>query len=148
MKAGAFDSFLADLADLEVAYLDRVADANHLHSGGRHASAIVMALYALEIKLKVGACRRLDLDKLPAAFAIHDFNALLIVSGLSRLIDDPSAAPVKKNWDHIVITFSGKHVNELRYGPDSNWTRADADDLLKRLQDPQDGVLTWLSNQI
>ena len=79
------------LADLEAAWQDRLADAEALFAAGRNAGAIVTGLYALEIRLKVAVCKRLDLERLTKSFEIHDLPALLLLAGWSRRIDRKSA---------------------------------------------------------
>ncbi len=72
----------AQRTDLLAAYPDRLAEAGDLFDGARYGSAIALALYALEIYLKVRICMRLDLDALPKAFQIHDLDGLIMLSGL------------------------------------------------------------------
>ncbi|MBI1914216.1 MAG: hypothetical protein HYS12_05695 [Planctomycetes bacterium] len=131
------------LADLETAWQDRLADADALLAAGRNAGAIVTGLYALEIRLKVAICKRLDLEQLPKNFEIHDLKALLLLAGWSRRIDRKSARKVKLNWDAIVSR--SEELNELRYTADKNWTHAEAATFLKQLKDPPDGVLPWIT---
>jgi len=136
----------AKVADLEQAALDRLLDADILLAGERHASAIVMGLYALEITLKIAICRRLNLDALPVEFQIHDFEGLLVLTGLSRRLTEPDFLKVSSNWDSICKKHKNSHVNELRYGP-ATFTSRQAKDLLRRLRDPSHGVLRWLSEE-
>ncbi len=135
----------ASVADLAAAWPDRMKDAEALLRAGRHAWAIATALYALEIRLKVLVCKKLDVDELPRAFEIHDLGSLLLLAGLSRRIQRKAAARVKRNWDEVLE--QAKNLGELRYTPDGNWTAAQAKAFLKRLTDATDGVLTWLARQ-
>jgi hypothetical protein len=125
--------------------LDRLSDANALLAAGRSASSIASGLYALEMRLKVIICKRLDLMRLPKAFEIHDLEALLILTGLKKRLDDPGAEDVKMNWGNI--TAFGDSLNELRYLPDRNWHPTHAVTFLNWLEDPHAGVLTWLMKQ-
>src|SRR5262249_14357700 len=61
----SFTKLGGTLADLEVAWQDRLADAEALFAAGRNAGAIADAIYALEIRLKVAICKRLDVEQLP-----------------------------------------------------------------------------------
>ena len=145
---GDFTEKGASLSDLQGAYPDRLAEANELCVLGRHGSAIALGLYALEIYLKVRICLRLDLSDLPRAFQVHDLDGLLVLSGLKRRMDALGSHPVKRNWDFLSFPKKNRlDVSELRYKPNANWTRADTDDVLLRIQDPNDGVLTWLLAQ-
>ncbi len=136
----------AKLSDLEEAATARLEDARALE-GSRYATAIAMGLYALEISLKVAICRRLDVDALPVTFQIHDFQGLLIFSGLSRRIEDPENVGIKRNWDFIVGKYNNHHTDSLRYSPGTQYLPKDARKVLDCLEDPSDGILTWLSAQ-
>lgn len=131
---------------MKSAAIERLADSQCLLAGGRYASAISLALYALEISLKVRLCERLDLDALPKPFEIHELDELLLLCGLKNRLDDPIFSGVKTNWG-ILVTGVARHVNDLRYLPGSSVTKAQAEDLLFVLNDPVEGILTWLQNQ-
>jgi hypothetical protein len=135
----------ATVSDLDQASLDRLEDSRVLIAAGRPASAIASGLYALEIRLKVLICHRLNLPRLPRAFEIHDLEALLLLSGLRAKLDDPSSVDVKLNWGEVV-SASGR-LNELRYSPDRVWTTSQAVTFLGWLEDPDNGVIPWLLNQ-
>lgn len=135
------------LADLEVAATDRLDDAEVLVQAGRHASAIAMGLYSLEITLKIAICRRLDVDALPVGFQVHDFEELLVLSGLSRRLGANSHAGIKKNWDYLVQEYGPALVSSLRYSR-GNFSNDQSRDVLKRLKDPVEGVLPWVLAQI
>jgi hypothetical protein len=135
----------AALTDLDVAWRDRLEDALALLNAGRHASAILMGLYALEINLKTRICRRLDLQHLPRAFEVHDLEGLLLLSGLSQRMGSKRAQKTLSQWNSVVKT-SGR-LNELRYGPASQWTAIDAQTFFAQLNQTPDGVLPWLQRQ-
>jgi hypothetical protein len=143
-----FTTFGATLADLQAAYPDRLAEANELLGQSRHGSAIALGLYALEIYLKVRICLRLDLDALPTAFQTHELDGLLVLSGLKRRMDHLGIHPVKANWDVLSSpSMRSQHVNDCRYKANAYWTPDRAVDVLSKIQDPNDGVLTWLLAQ-
>jgi len=124
----SFASLGAKVSELEVAWKDRLEDANHLRSAGRYLSAIAMGLYALEILLKVRICRRLDLKSLPKPFEIHELDGLLIVSGLSRKLVLKPARQVRANWTKLKQT--AKELNDLRYQPNTSKTQFEAEEFL------------------
>jgi hypothetical protein len=140
-KLGTYSS------ELDIAWQDRLDDADSLLSSGRFAASISMALYALEICLKSRICRRLDLDQLPKAFEIHDLDGLLVLSGLSRKLNKQPSKPsrTKRNWDALLIMSN--RLNDLRYTAASKWNRQDAESILDMIRDPKHGVLTWLQKQ-
>lgn len=139
-----FTKLGATVADLEIAWRDRLADAEALLAAGRNAGAIVAALYALEIRLKVLICARLDLESLPRAFETHDLDGLLLLAGLSRRLQGKKACKVLLNWDAILI--HSRRLVEMRYTPDLH-TSAQAAAFLSCLKDTPNGVLPWLSRQ-
>ena len=142
--ASKFATLGAPLTDLEATAVERLLDAEVLLASGRYPSAILMGLYSLEIHLKVRICRKLNLPALPRAFEIHEFDALLVLTGLQVSLH---AAPrvVQRNWEDL--TDLALKLNELRYLSPTNWSQADAQTFLQKLRDPPDGVLPWLLAQ-
>lgn len=133
-------------ADLDVAWRDRLDDAAALEASGRYAAAIAARLYALEIYLKFRICQRLDLKHPPRIFEIHQLDALILYTGLSRRLKDlPGESGLAQNWAKI-LTLS-KSLNDLRYQPAAQWSREQAEDFSRWLLDESTGVLTWLRNQ-
>jgi len=137
----------AALTDLETVWRDRLADADALLAADRHASAIAMGLYALEICLKARICRKLDQPKLPTAFEIDDIDGPLLPAGLARRLEGKSwqMSRVRKNWDGI--REIANQLNDLRYLPDRRWSHPRASEFLDPLTNTRDGVLPWLSKQ-
>jgi hypothetical protein len=137
----------ATLVELERAASDRLADAEALAAAGRHASAIAMGLYAVELHLKAAICRKLDVDALPTAFEIHNLNGLLLLAGLTRKIARKRSHHALKNWG-LVLKQSNR-LNDLRYKPeaDLNIDAAEVTAFLGQLRDPPHRVLPWLSRQ-
>ncbi len=133
------------LNDLEIAWFDRLTDADALMTSGRHASAIVMGLFSLEILLKVFICRKLAIKHLPRAFEIHDLDGLLLLSGLSSRINEKTEFPVRANWSFLVR--SSERLNEMRYSANSGWSQNDAVEFFDQLRGEPNGVLTWLLRQ-
>jgi hypothetical protein len=140
-----FTKLGAPLADLDLAWKDRLEDALALLNAGRHASAILMGLYALEINLKTRICRKLDLEHLPRAFEIHDLEGLLLLAGLSKRMSSKRAQKTLGHWDFIVKTSA--RLNELRYGPVLRVTESDAQAFFSGLNQAPDGVLLWRQRQ-
>jgi hypothetical protein len=140
-----FTTLGALLSDLEIAWQDRLKDAEAALKAKRPAAAITDGLYALEIRLKVLICKRLELDRLPRAFEIHDLDALLLLAGLRARLADKKAAATQTHWEAIGALSSQLH--QLRYAPNRRWRQAQAETFLRQLRDQPDGVLPWLSKQ-
>lgn len=145
LKAGR-----ALLVDLEKAVGERLDDANALFEAGRYASTIAMAFYALEIQLKVVICRRMDLKMLPRAFEIHDPEALMMLTGLSKKIGQvkrPRA--VANHWNELTTVAKESVFESIRYIPTpALWDEEKARKVLLQVQDPSTGVIPWLSRQM
>jgi HEPN domain-containing protein len=137
----------ASIADLDQASQERLEDAEVLLRGGRYAAAITHAIYALEIKLKVLICRRLDTPKLYRVFEIHDLQVLMLYTGLdAKLRNLRRPRYVAKNWNELLEL--SKKMDQIRYKPDPNqWNQQLAEMVLHWLRDPPHGVLPWLSKQ-
>jgi hypothetical protein len=133
----------ANVSDLEKSSGDRLDDSRTLIVAGRSATAIAAGIYALEIHLKVLICKHLDILHLPRAFEIHDLEELLILTGLSRKLESHPDNQLLRNWADIV-GLSTK-LNDLRYSPGSNWPIHQAEAFMIWLDDPDHGVLTWLT---
>jgi hypothetical protein len=104
-------------------------------------------MYALEIKLKVVICHRLDIPQLPQVFKTHNLEALMLHAGLSTKIRDVRRPRgVVKNWDELLIT--GQEIDHARYVPNLKWNQAHAIRTLDQLRHPIHGVLLWLDRQI
>lgn len=52
---------------------------------------------------------------------------------------------IKIQWEKIVE--AGSSLNDLRYKPGDRWSKDLAEETLKMISNPQDGVLSWISNQ-
>ena len=138
----SFASLGARAIDLDVAWKDRLADADHLISVGRYPTAIAMGLYALEILLKARICRLLHLDQLPKPFEIHDLEGLMILSGLRHSLNQKQARPIKTKWGRIK-DFAADH-NELRYLPNTSKSQTEAEEFFDLLKEPSTGVIPWI----
>jgi hypothetical protein len=137
----------ASVSDLDQASRERLDDAEVLLRGGRYAAAIIHGLYALEIKLKVIICRRLDILNMPRVFETHDLEALMLHTGLDRKIRNVKRPKeVAQNW-HELLDLADD-LEGLRYRPDPvKWNRHKAELVLHQLRDPSHGVLLWLTKQ-
>lgn len=142
MPKERFTKFGTTAADLTQAYQDRLRDAQVLQAAGRHAAAVHMGAYALEMLLKCCICRKMDEPRLLTAFYIHDPEGLLILAGLRQAMDLPNNAAIKTNWNSVAA--EAKRAIEYRYQPDSVVAPAEAGDFLGKLTDPNDGVVPWL----
>jgi hypothetical protein len=138
--------FLAETSaiDLELAWQERQEEARELMTLGFDTTALSLRLYSLEIRIKVLICKQLKLSHLPKVCKTHDLSELIIFTGMWESLEDPSNAVVRQNWD-LLVQFSKVRLNDQRYLPRAT---LDAKDLMKlsdALDNPQDGVIAWLS---
>jgi len=108
-----FTTLSAPVSDLEIAWQDRLKDADAALKAKRPAAAIANGLYALEIRLKVMICKTLRLTKLPRAFEIHDLASLMLLAGHSDDLEH-AGVQVKDNWSEILGTLRAKQRATLR----------------------------------
>jgi hypothetical protein len=146
MAEKKFAKLGALIGDLEAAFQGRRADAEVLRNAERFASAITMALFALEIQLKILICRRLDLHALPTEFQTHDLEGLLVLSGLSRRMEEADEK-VRENWSVILDGYNNMHVSKFRYSADDSNLKHQSVEVFERLLEKPHGVLTWLAAQ-
>ena len=133
-------------AELDQAWQDRMDDAQALETAGRYGAAVAARLYAIEIYLKFRICQRLNLANPLKRLEIHHLDALIVFAGLSQTLASlPATNNIRLNGDRLV-EFSDK-LNDLRYLPASRWTPRENADLTRWLNDPAEGVMTWLKGQ-
>jgi hypothetical protein len=134
----------ASVTDLEVAWKEREEEARELVARGYNSMALSLRLYSLEIRIKTLICKQLKLSHLPKACKAHDLSELIIFTGMWAELEDPANFGIRQNWD-LLVNFSKVRLNDQRYLPR---TMLDPKDLKKcndALDDPNDGVLAWLS---
>jgi hypothetical protein len=134
------------LSDLEIAWREREEEASQLIAAGYNSMALALRLYSLEIRLKAVICKHLKLSRLPKACKTHDLTDLIIFTGRREELYDPANLAIRQNWD-LLADFSKGRLNDLRYLPRDMLDTHDQQRLISALDDPQDGVLTWLSRR-
>jgi hypothetical protein len=106
--------------------------------------ALALRLYSLEIRIKTIICKRLNLDLLPGHCKTHNLSELMIFTGLLAELNDPTKIVLRRNWD-LLVKFSKDRLNSIRYLPASHLGAPELGGLLGAMDDPRDGVWTWLS---
>jgi hypothetical protein len=134
------------LSDLETAWREREEEASQLTAAGYNSMAVALRLYSLEIRLKTIICKQLRLSRLPKACKTHDLTDLIIFTGGWEELDDPANLAIRQNWD-LLADFSKGRLNDQRYLPRATLDAGYHQRLMNALDDPQDGVLTWLSRR-
>jgi hypothetical protein len=132
------------LVDLEAAWKEREVEAAALKAAGHETMALALRLYSIEIRIKTIICKHLTLERLPMVCKTHKLEELLIFTGLWGELYDPGNSAIKKNWDELLI-FSEKKLNDIRYLPNNTFPPDEIRKVETALDDPSNGVWTWLS---
>jgi len=136
----------ASQLELEVAWKEREEEASQLMAHGSNSTALALRIYSLEIRVKAIVCKQLKLSHLPKACKTHDLSELIVFTGMWEELEDPANSTIRQNWD-LLVDFSKVRLNAQRYLPR---VMLKVDDLARytgALDDPQDGVLAWLSRR-
>jgi hypothetical protein len=59
-------------------------------------------------------------------------------------LEDPTNVNIRQNWN-LLVDFSKKRLNDFRYLPHRGLAATDLARLISALDDPQYGILAWLS---
>jgi hypothetical protein len=128
----------------------RLAEAESLLNQSHYDGCCYLAGYCLEMALKAVICRRMEKDDFfdilksesVRSFKIHNLAELVILAGLQKKYEDFSAInpDFESNW--AVIKNQIRWSEQLRY--QTGFTKKNAEDMLKAINDPQNGILKWL----
>lgn len=125
----------------------RLKEARALYNSGLYDGASYLAGYVVELALKARICKLLDLDKYPEtgeaarSFKTHKLDDLLRLAGLQRKFDQAKASNpnLLTHWS-LVTEWS----EQFRYNPVGSSPRIRAREIIAALEDPIDGIFTWL----
>ena len=122
----------------------RLKEAETLYSAGLYDGSVYLCGYAVEFALKARICKLLGLTEYPASgklknvYAVHDFNQLLLLSGLQPKLD-PGNVDLFTNW-----STATPWTPERRYEPKGSFNRAAAREVLDAVCSTPNGVLKWI----
>lgn len=123
------------------------------------SGAAYMLGYVLEFALKAASCKALNFvvypdsysgsgsEKVYSFFKAHNFDQLLIVSGLSDLFDTRGSKDAQRNWSDFTGPFLGDWTS-MRYNKERR-KQFDEDivrDLHDNLTNKADGILAVIDN--
>jgi hypothetical protein len=146
-SGGAYPAGLlpnALLADLEPARAEREEEARELIAQGYNSTGLALRLYSLEIRLKTLISKQLNLSRLPRACKTHNLAELIIFTGMLEELDQTANVAIRQNWD-LLVKYSEQRLNDQRYLPRDSLDLPEFSRHMIALDDPQNGVLTWLS---
>lgn len=122
----------------------RLKEAETLYSAGLYDGSVYLCGYAVEFALKARICKLLGLTEYPASgklknvYAVHDFNQLLLLSGLQPKLD-PGNVDLFANW-----STATPWTPERRYEPKGSFNRAATREILDAVRSTPNGVLKWI----
>lgn len=134
--------------DIQKIALQKLHDAEVLYSNACYDSAYYLAGYSVELAFKARICKNISIDNLflPNSkyvkfFKIHDFDTLLMFSGLiEKLENEKNTNPsFHKNWSYIT-----KWKEDSRYNIKGTKTQMEARELLDAISEPKNGFLKWI----
>lgn len=125
----------------------RLMEAKALYASDLYDGSSYLAGYVVELALKARICRILDLAQYPESgeiarsFKTHKLDDLLRLAGLQRKFDQAKTANpnLLTNWS-LVTQWS----EQVRYNPVGTSPKVRAGEIIAALEDPADGVFTWL----
>lgn len=119
----------------------RLKEAKALYEKKLYDGSLYLAGYVVELSLKSRICKVLHLDQYPdeSFFKTHKHDRLKLLGGLrEELATKLESKNFRANWS-IVTEWSP----DFRYNR-SGTTEEQAGAMLQALEDPKDGVFTWL----
>lgn len=122
----------------------RLKEAETLYHARLYDGAVYLCGYVIEFALKARICRVLDIHEYPAsgklksAYAIHDFDQLLLLSGLKNKLNSANVE-LCANW-----SIATPWTPELRYEPKGTMSHAKAEEILDAIRAKPHGVLPWI----
>ncbi len=128
----------------------RLQEAKVLFDKGFYDGVCYLAGYVLELALKARICKILDLAEYPQsgeisrAFKTHKYGDLFTFSGLERKFNDAigTNSSLLMNWSLLT-----KWTEEFRYRPIGSSSKKDAEKVINALDNPKDGVFTWIKKR-
>jgi len=134
-------------SDLKKIATTRLREARVLYKAGFYDGAAYLTGYVVEISLKVVICKNLNIDTYPDEgndkkfFRSHDFDRLLLLSGLSEKINakNKTSTGLFANWS--LITQWGP---ERRYVKVGTYNKKDVKEILDALVNRNDGFFNFI----
>lgn len=134
---------LKELANL------RLKEARALYDRALYDGACYLARYVVELALKARICKLLEINypdtgELGRVYKTHDCDHLLKLSGLQKKFDAAKNLNqhLETNWS--LVTEIKEDFRYQRIGPSP---RMKTREMLEALDDPNDGVLTWIKKR-
>lgn len=127
----------------------RLKEVKILYENQLYDGASYLAGYVIELSLKARICKILDSDYIDSgnisrSFKTHNLYDLITLGGLSKKFSNEliSNQKFQVNWSII------QSWNEaFRYLPIGTKNKSEIEDLINAIEDPADGVFTWIKKR-
>lgn len=135
--------------DLKIIAETRLKEAKILYRNKLYDGAVYLCGYVVETSLKARICKHLNIPEYlddgshKQVFSSHDFDRLLILSGLSNEISLANAKNKKlfTNWSTLT-----SWKPESRYTSIGTYSQQDALNIIRALTNKRWGFLNWIKN--
>lgn len=133
--------------ELQKIAVTRLEETKALYENGLYDGAVYVCGYVVEAALKARICRHLqmkeylDTGDMKNMFLSHDFDRLLLLSGLKNRINlaNRRGTSLFKHWS-LLTTWTP----DMRYAPVGTYNQQYAQDLINALEDKVDGFMIWI----
>jgi len=130
----------------------RLKEAKILFDNDCFDGCIYLAGYCIELLLKAKIAMLLDLDNLFASvgkekikpFRIHKLLDLALYAGVYKQISEETNETFKEYWSLLYSQWS----ENLRYSKCGNCSKARAENFLKAIEDPTNGIKKWIEEKL
>jgi HEPN domain-containing protein len=127
--------------------LQKLKDAELLYNNVCYDNAYYLAGYSVELSLKARICKNLGIDSLftntkyVKFFKVHDFDTLLMFSGLLEKFENDKASNIDlhTNWSYIC-----QWKEDCRYHKRGEKTQLEVQQFINAINDPVNGFLKWI----
>ncbi|MCX6743518.1 MAG: HEPN domain-containing protein, partial [Candidatus Parcubacteria bacterium] len=142
---------MASYIDLKRIALSRLKESKVLFKAGFYDGSVYLGGYVLEVALKALICKHLRINQYPDEgrnkdlFSCHDFDRLLLLSGLSKRINtnNKKNKELFRNWSTLTQWRS-----EGRYTAIGTYKKQYVNDFFKALEDKKYGLFTFIKKII
>ena len=134
--------------DLKCIAMIRLKEARVLYRHKLYDGAAYLCGYVVEAALKARICKNLNIEQYPddgtmkTIFSSHDFDRLLLLSGLSKEISLSNTRNQRlfQNWSLLTAWKPDR-----RYIPAGTYNKEQLRDMFKALEDKHAGLLPWIT---
>jgi len=135
-------------SDLKALAEIRLKEARTLHRNKLYDGSAYLCGYVVELALKARICKHLNIPEYPDSgdfkliFSSHDFDRLLLLSGLQKDINIANITNKKLYTNWLLLT---QWKPEQRYQPIGSYSQAKSRELIQALTSRRWGFYKWIT---